>query len=331
MRHLLPLVILILFVEQVATHPGQRVDPELIYSPELKRVVLVDGQPPFLQKQAFTTIWTWNGTEWLAIPASNGPAPRYASAAAFDRNTNGVLLFSGRSGLRENIVNDSWLWREGQWINLPDSTMPARDHHSMCYNEKEKKTILFGGGIFPRKEGPWASDTWAWNGQRWEQIALEGPTGRVAPLVYNASSGGVFLFGGVGAPNDGYQPKYADTWEFKNDTWRKLSDVGPPPRSRHAMAYDKKRKRVVLYGGENDGGPLGDLWEWDGGSWKELTFSGPNPGTRYVHAMAYDEYRSVIVLYGGMNEKKLMSDTWEWNGRYWTKVFDNEVTAVNSR
>ena len=44
------------------------------------------------------------------------------------------------------------------------------------------------------------------------------------------------------------------------------------------MAYDKKRDKIILYGGENTeltgNGPdakLSDTWEWDGAQWSART------------------------------------------------------------
>ena len=54
--------------------------------------------------------------------------------------------------------------------------------------------------------------------------------------------------------------------------WQQHTVPGPDPRSVHAMAYDAKRERVVLFGGGGPGGPglynsFADVWEWDGAAW----------------------------------------------------------------
>ncbi len=318
---LLFIIILLSFSRVIqAQSPGQRVDPELFYHAELKKILLIDGQLPFLQKDTIYNIWTWNGQRWQPIACKQAPPPRYASCAVYDRAHNAIISFSGRSGPDEKIINDTWVWKGGQWAQHVDAHMPARDHHTMCYDESTQETILFGGGRYPRTEGPWATDTWVWKDEHWLQATTEGPPGRVAPMVYDAATQAILLFGGVGAPTNGYQPKYGDTWQWQHRKWTKLAESGPPPRARHAMAYDKKNKRVLLYGGENDEGPLGDLWQWDGRTWTEIIMPEPNPGDRYVHVMAYDEEREMVVLYGGMHQKQLVTDTWEWNGTIWRKV-----------
>jgi hypothetical protein len=41
------------------------------------------------------------------------------------------------------------------------------------------------------------------------------------------------------------------------------------------MAYDRRRARVVLYGGHDGDRVFGDLWEWDGTSWRLVLAAPP--------------------------------------------------------
>jgi hypothetical protein len=73
------------------------------------------------------------------------------------------------------------------------------------------------------------------------------------------------LFGGlVGQEING------DTWVRENGQWRMLPITGPSPRNVHAMGYDVRRQRVVLYGGIGAEGRMDDLWEWDGEDWLQV-------------------------------------------------------------
>lgn len=94
-----------------------------------------------------------------------------------------------------------------------------------------------------------------------------------------------------------------------------------PARTRHAMAYDSVRGRVVLFGGEDavTHASQGDTWEWDGLAWENRSGTGPSP--RYGHAMAYDSARGRVVLYGGYpKDAEDRTHTWEWDGSIWTDV-----------
>src|SRR5215475_3127545 len=106
----------------------------------------------------------------------------------------------------------------------------------------------------------------------WTQKQDIGPQGRVLPaMAYDSTRARVVLFGGntlqVGIPPLG------DTWEWDGQIWIQVSDIGPSPRSRHAMAYDAGRQRLVLFGGLAGSGDnlvaLGDTWEWSGEYWTQ--------------------------------------------------------------
>ena len=84
------------------------------------------------------------------------------------------------------------------------------------------------------------------------------------------------------------------------------------------------RGRVVVFGGRNAAGLLGDTWEWDGESWTQVADSGPSK--RFGHAMAFDRNRQRVVLFGGDSSGRL-SDTWEWDGNEWVQQEDTGPSA----
>lgn len=66
---------------------------------------------------------------------------------------------------------------------------------------------------------------------------------------------------------------------------------------------------------------LGDVWEWSGSDWTQLTYGLPNqqPFPRYGAAMAFSAANGQIVLFGGYG-RGFMNDTWSWNGTSWTQI-----------
>lgn len=95
-----------------------------------------------------------------------------------------------------------------------------------------------------------------------------------------------------------------------------LPPAWPPPRSHHAMSYDRARHRAVLFGGESTATVFNDTWEWDGSVWA-LRDSSPaplGPGNCSNHVMVYDAARGVSVAFGcGVGD-----ELWEWNGTAWS-------------
>src|SRR5262245_52522660 len=93
------------------------------------------------------------------------------------------------------------------------------------------------------------------------------------------------------------------------------------------MAYDSKRGRIMLFGGNVAQGKLtaesfragqrNDTWEFDGSAWTRVDANGPP--ARDHHALAYDEASGLTVLFGGFNGQYL-GDTWIFHNRTWRQI-----------
>jgi Tol biopolymer transport system component len=152
--------------------------------------------------------------------------------------------------------------------------------------------------------------------------AVSGLPLRGMTAAYDSRRGVVVLFGGTDENNKTVN----DTWEYDGKDWRKAAPaVSPPARFWHGMAYDSARGVTVLYGGEsataeNNGAFLGDTWEYDGSTWKQV-LTIPHPNARgYGALLAYDSCRGMTVLFGGSDGRSLPNATWEYNGTNWTLV-----------
>jgi hypothetical protein len=111
-------------------------------------------------------------------------------------------------------------------------------------------------------------------------------------MVEDEARGVVVLFGG----GDG------ETWEWDGCAWVFRTATGPKPRAGHVMAYDRARRRVVVYGASS----LRDTWEWDGTVWvQRTTTAAPVEDGPDCCSMAFDPVRNRVVLYS-------RSYTWEY-------------------
>ena len=86
------------------------------------------------------------------------------------------------------------------------------------------------------------------------------------------------------------------------------------------MAYDAATGTVVLFGGTNRHGLLGDTWTWNGTTWTEQT-PATSPPARSQAMMAYDAATGTPVLFGGSgyattrcsgSRAVLFEQTWTW-------------------
>jgi hypothetical protein len=86
------------------------------------------------------------------------------------------------------------------------------------------------------------------------------------------------------------------------------------------MAFDRRRRKVIRFGGRYGGKPVGDTWQYDGKTWKQLSSTGP--AARNHAAMVNSSESRSIILFGGHDlgthqETNVFGDTWEWNGSDW--------------
>jgi len=189
-------------------------------------------------------------------------------------------------------------------------------------------TILIVGMVFSAYY-PWAG----W--QRIEPKHSPGPRS-MAAIAYDTQRQRAVLFGGdVYWLGYGYS-KANDTWEWDGHDWIQMQPKDfPPARSSSAMAYDKKHKQVVLFGGlSNQGFMLDDTWLWDGSNWKQVDTPSA-PAARRGHLMYYDPQLEAVILAGGYSQAGTGSDiqttdyndTWEWDGENWSVLSTGDIAT----
>lgn len=89
-------------------------------------------------------------------------------------------------------------------------------------------------------------------------------------------------------------------WEWDGGTWVSRPAPGLPPDFRfQGLAFDEKRGRAVLVGGQSP-----ETWEWNGTSWSQRSMTGPGD-MRFFH---YDEVREQVVA---------PAEGLAWTGQRW--------------
>lgn len=99
-------------------------------------------------------------------------------------------------------------------------------------------------------------------------------------------------------------------------TWsRPERAVAPEPRTRYAIAYDRPRDRVLMFGGIEQGrlGPMADLWARSSrdGTWERLEPSGTPPSPRADAVLVEDPRRSRFLLVGGWTGSRAPAEIWQ--------------------
>lgn len=248
---------------------------------------------------------------------------------------------------------------ESEWVFRTTNGPSPRFGHGMVYDSQRRVTVLFGGRTNHNATFPF-SDLWEWNGARWTQRVQDsvtngwvfvpssgwrlaitnGPVRRAHfGMAYDSRRGRTIIFGGQGRTPDGSGPVLRDLWEWDGERWYFRGTNGPVGRFNHALAYDERRGRTVLFGGQSvEPGQPADthlVWEWDGVRWYTNQPVLPPAGFYTGLArMTYDSFRGVSV-FGPIQDNYGLWSFYDWDGAKWTNpapiiyLNDPVVSAMN--
>jgi hypothetical protein len=213
-----------------------------------------------------------------------------------------VVLYGGATN-EGRFLDDLWSWDGSRWT-LRGRSVPSAGH--LLYSDENRNLILAGGtaGITAR----WEDASWVTMVREPDRVLMAG--------AYDAARARFVMHGGSGGPREAV----GETLEFDGASWMRVTTNGPSARIGGAMAFDDARDVAVLFGGAafDPLRRLGDLWEWDGVTWRQPELTSPRPAARVTSGMAFDPRRREIVLFGGLDDASLpLADTWLWNGSSW--------------
>ena len=207
----------------------------------------------------FDDIWAWNTTtsSWLELASLGAvPAARYGSCASL--GPDGELWIS--HGFTEDTGRfadtRSYDFETGSWTDrTPVDRVPVERCLHDCFWSRFGRFVLYGG----QTTGVSAlADIWTYDlTAGWTQ----GPDSDAAArqLFSLASLNGVGVVFGGGSLDGGF---LADMWSIDPASYEMFpveTTAGPSARSGATMIYEAGR--VLLFGGTNADGVLGDLWE----------------------------------------------------------------------
>ena len=119
----------------------------------------------------------------------------------------------------------------------------------------------------------------------------------------------------------------------------------PAARAGASSAYDPANGTIVMFGGADRSGVLGDTWIWDGAGWQLQHPIAPPPAREFAW-MGFDPATSRVVLFGGIacappgvddpigceyqNTQTTLADTWTWDGSSWSQLHTAQSPPVFS-
>jgi hypothetical protein len=285
----------------VTASPPARVASAMAYDAARGAAVMFGGAPsPANAAAGLGDTWIWDGARWREQTPTASPPGRLDHAMAFDAERQRIVLFGGTDG-SGHPLSDTWEWDGTTWLDRAPAKAPgAHRGQALVYDAARKMTLLLGGT---------SARQWTWDGTRWIDLELDlAPDPRIhLGATYDAARARVVVFGGA---SDSYCC-LGDTWEWDGKRWSYFPAMrtSPAPRAGHTLVYDTTRKRSVLFGGRDSRGVvLGDVWEWDGATWRQLD-AASGPSARTSHVMACDPVHAELVMFGGVDTIALR-DTW---------------------
>ncbi|MEM2899185.1 MAG: kelch repeat-containing protein [Thermoplasmata archaeon] len=239
--------------------------------------------------------------------------------------TNGESGSSGSwsSYKQTPLVVYSYYEMSGTFISSPHDCEGAADFDTIYWEETEPTSTSVKIQIRSAKTESGL-----------EYKSFVGPDGTTTSYYSTPQVGGESIWSGHDGDSWFQYKVYLDTTDnTKTPVFHEISivyTITPRCRSEHALATIYSGSRVLLFGGNDGNGLLGDTWVYDRitNVWtKKEVVSSPSP--RMGHAMAGIYGTDKVLLYGGHyysgGSITYLSDTWIYDAsdNTWTQIYDN--------
>jgi len=256
------------------------------------------------------------------FPGTGSPPVRQFATMAFDPKLGELVLFGGL-GAGGQPLNDTWVFNETGWYQLPLTTAPApRSNVGLVYDPTLQGLLLFGGNGGSGSFG----DTWVFNASGWHELfpVHSPPAWESSQLVYDATDGyALFAYASLGAP------RIDNVWTFNGTDWSNItSSVGvTPPNVWLDSSENPSGGNVVFYGGSfGCGNPAWgtDLtWTFSHGTYTNVTAAQSIAPANQLPAlsMAYDPVLGGVVMFSGYTIGCVATNTtYLFQSGHWTDL-----------
>jgi N-acetylneuraminic acid mutarotase len=313
---------------------------------------------------------------WTQMKNGTAPPARARHAMATDFDNDRAYLFGGRTRAGTSgpytLFNDVWSFdfKQNVWAQVTTSgTGPtARSNTAIAIDAKGKQLVVFGGNTstdgltFTPQSDTFVMDLAS---GAWKQIAQAGapPARLFHAMAIDQDARVAYVFSG-GDANAFTGPFLSDVWalDLANETWSKVDTTGDGPdgRIKHSLAFDSVAKRLVTFGGHDDGtAQMGDpgnenrayaldvtkkpaVWsKLDGGETvsnaqaSQCNFPADFtkidtavPERRSAFAFGASKDGRALVIHGGDSDCGVLTDAWYFGGGQtggWAVSKDNPV------
>ncbi|MEQ1565837.1 MAG: kelch repeat-containing protein [Myxococcota bacterium] len=290
------------------------------------------------------------------ITTTERPSKRSEITSVGNEATNSILLFGGNAGpvvnqiIASEFLNDTWLFQPGTgWIEVKSADQPhKRGRYAIANDEEGHRAFVFGGryretagsGDYELYNDLWEFD---FDTQTWDRLDNGNgvaPEPRYYPEgAYDPTAGLFYVFGGALNANPLSVVVDMNLWAWDGSGWEQLQTTGDAPSTRTylASAYDSKRNRLVVFGGQSGNFTscsFNDIYALDLNTleWRQLDDgSAKAPETRFHAHLQYDAERDQYLMFGGHADIGAMNDLWSFDPETekWDKVHIADVLTAD--
>jgi hypothetical protein len=327
---LLASALLLLATAASATTPSGRFDARMVYDPTTAHTILFGGStasdPATKTSYEFSDTWDWNGLFWTQLFPLHVPAARYGHVMVYDSARQRIVIFGGRTGGGKTDLNDTWVYKNGDWtqLNTPNAP-PARLLAGGAYDPLRDRVVVFGGATISA-DGKTVTpfhDTWEFDGTTWTQVLSDGPAIDKPLMVWDAARAAIMMVG--------VDSSIASHQYYYDPTARKWNEVTgtrlPSCVNEGALVYQPSNGTVFFTGGACTGvSGVEDNEEWDGNQWNPKVVK-ISVGRVYGQAMTFDTNHQEVLLFGGNPAVGGLprNELWSYTGD-WTSIGDLNLT-----
>ncbi len=256
------------------------------------------------------------------------PSAAEDCAAIYDPIAHALVLFGGKDDHNENL-SEVWaldlnanVWQK---LAVEGASPPASEDHVALYDPLSHRMILHGG-----ENGPTWNQTWSFDlkARRWRDMTdSTAPRREDHTAVLDSRGKRMVIFGG----RDSRRANLYEMWALnlnpqspRFEKWKNLTaeENHPPGRVDHVAVYDRKKNRMVLYGGwdKDENECFDDTWAFmfanrpdSIGHWRKLKTRHLHPPERRHAVSVYDEARNLFIICGGYGDKGYINDVWAFD------------------
>lgn len=258
--------------------PAPRTFPVAIWDPSNKQTLLFGGSKVLFGKapdvnNLLNDTWIFKNDKWQLIKTAQSPPPRCEAQLSYDPATKSVILFGGYTIVKGDYValDDTWVFNSGNWSLLKEVEKPTACYGCLFLYDSLKNAHFLPGG----KNGNSGKIVYSWKLEKLQWVKQSNPDTNI--IIKNAAFAkgktDWYKYGGWDTKN---KERIDQTYKLQNDNWVLVKiETKPSPRNHTSMAFDKKTKRFVLYGGHDGENVFGDTWILENDKWAMLFATKP--------------------------------------------------------